>query len=576
METIEFLGSRRNALRARGRGEIFAGAFLATLLVAAPAAAQAPLLNTFGGTLGYGTSCLSPNDDGSSAIISLLPAFPAGLRFFTMTHTSAYVNTNGNITFSGPEPIYTPDPFPVAARPMIAPYWADVDIRLQGGVCMGGAGTSSRGDLGCSNPPENGVWWYLEPGRMVVTWDRTGYYTCHNNLRMSFQLVLTAAPSSCGGDGDFDVEFRYNRCEWTTGDASGGSGGFGGTPAQAGFDAGDGVNFVEIMGSRTGTIHTILCTMSNLSPPETGIWRFSVRGGTIYCLDAGLPCTLPGLIGACAEGRTNCVGMGTECQPFVTPTPERCDALDNDCNGVADDGTGLCGNAWQVCERGVCLEPCLDGCPVGETCTATGVCVDDACASVTCPTGQRCEGGVCVGACDGVVCPARQVCFAGSCIDACAGLTCDACSTCVDGMCVTRCPARMCLATETCTASGACVETACMGVTCPPGEVCGGGVCSDACAGAMCPRGQRCETGACVPIALPDAGMPDSGLPDVSQPDGDDATGSDGGVDADPGAARRRGGCACRVTAGGEAGSQPWLGALLAGFALALILRRRR
>ena len=115
----------------------------AALLPAGRAGATVPLQAGLGGTRGYGTECLSPNDDGSSAIISLLPAFPAGLRFFTMTHTSAYVNTNGNITFSGPEPIYTPAPFPVAARPMIAPYWADVDIRLQGGICMGGAGTSS-------------------------------------------------------------------------------------------------------------------------------------------------------------------------------------------------------------------------------------------------------------------------------------------------------------------------------------------------------------------------------------------------------------------------------------------------
>mgnify|MGYP000039875964 CR=1 FL=1 len=41
-------------------------------------------------------------------------------------------------------------------------------------------------------------------------------------------LVLGHGPEQGGaGEGDFDVEFRFNRCEWTTGDASGGSGGFG-------------------------------------------------------------------------------------------------------------------------------------------------------------------------------------------------------------------------------------------------------------------------------------------------------------------------------------------------------------
>jgi hypothetical protein len=69
-----------------------------------------------------------------------------------------------------------------------------------------------------------------EPGLLVVTWHNVGYYNTHDDRKMDFQLILRNA-LDCGS-GDFDVEFRYNRCEWTTGDASGGSGGFGGTPAQ--------------------------------------------------------------------------------------------------------------------------------------------------------------------------------------------------------------------------------------------------------------------------------------------------------------------------------------------------------
>src|SRR5690349_12634634 len=106
-------------------------ALLAFTSGASDAKAQVPLINTFGGTRGFGTRCLSPNDDGSSASIDLAPAFPAGLRFFTRTHTAAFVNTNGNISFSGNVPTYTPDAFPVADQPMIAPYWGDVDIRTQ-------------------------------------------------------------------------------------------------------------------------------------------------------------------------------------------------------------------------------------------------------------------------------------------------------------------------------------------------------------------------------------------------------------------------------------------------------------
>ena len=102
------------------------------VLSAGVARASVPLIWGFGGVRDYGTHCLSPNDDGSSARIDLTPAFPSGLRFFSATHTSAFVNTNGNITFSGSVSTYTPNAFPVANQPMIAPYWGDVDTR--GGV----------------------------------------------------------------------------------------------------------------------------------------------------------------------------------------------------------------------------------------------------------------------------------------------------------------------------------------------------------------------------------------------------------------------------------------------------------
>ena len=58
-------------------------------VLASAARGQAPLIATYGGTVGYGTDCLSPNDDGSSAVISLAPAFPNGLHFFSAVHTVA-------------------------------------------------------------------------------------------------------------------------------------------------------------------------------------------------------------------------------------------------------------------------------------------------------------------------------------------------------------------------------------------------------------------------------------------------------------------------------------------------------
>jgi hypothetical protein len=58
-----------------------------------------------------------------------------------------------------------------------------------------------------------------------------GYYNQRTDKLNRFQLIITR---------DGYAGFSYANMQWTTGDASGGSGGFGGSPARAGFDAGNG------------------------------------------------------------------------------------------------------------------------------------------------------------------------------------------------------------------------------------------------------------------------------------------------------------------------------------------------
>jgi hypothetical protein len=238
---------------------------LATSLVTAfrlngaAAQEQEPLLiSGLGGEAGFGTGVLEGNDDGSSAEIDLRAAFPNGLPYFGQTYHSMYVNNNGSITFGGPTGTFTPQRFPLAGNRMIAPYWADVDTR-QGG-----------------RPARNGVYWDIRPGRVVVTWHQVGFFPLNDSRLNTFQLVLISN-EALTSDNLWRVEFRYENLDWTTGGASGGSQGFGGVPAQAGFNAGDGTTFRILPGSGTRGVLRLART-SNIGMP--GIWLINIFQGT--------------------------------------------------------------------------------------------------------------------------------------------------------------------------------------------------------------------------------------------------------------------------------------------------------
>ncbi len=230
----------------------------------------AALLAGLGGPNGYGPleNCLTPSDDGSyvgpapeggvgSSAITLGTGFGTGLLLGAMRYPSVFLNNNGNLTLRRVLNEFTSARFPRGSgEPMIAPWWGDVDTR------------------GGGHPSRNHVCFVSEPSRLVATWYRVGYYTMHDDRQNSFQVIIT--PAGAAGSGDFDAEFRYGLCQWTTGDASGGTGGLGGTPAQAGIDVGDSTNAVSLPGSGTADV-LYLCTTSNVGIP--GVWRVQVRSG---------------------------------------------------------------------------------------------------------------------------------------------------------------------------------------------------------------------------------------------------------------------------------------------------------
>ncbi|QKR99068.1 PEPxxWA-CTERM sorting domain-containing protein [Sphingomonas sp. CL5.1] len=230
--------------------------------LAMPAVASAGTVDTSFTTDGTVARC----DDCYTSAIS--PGF--SLNFFGNTYSSFYVSNNGYITFQYGTGGYTPYGLGsgYSGQPIIAPFFADVDTRpSNGGTVTYGSGT------------------YAGQNAYAVTWNSVGYYPEQTDKLNTFQLVLT--DRSDVGTGDFDIYFNYDQTQWETGSASGGSGGFGGTPAAAGFNAGTGNasgTYYQIPGSLTtgsfednGTNPLIGQTNDNVP----GQYLFQVRAGQV-------------------------------------------------------------------------------------------------------------------------------------------------------------------------------------------------------------------------------------------------------------------------------------------------------
>jgi hypothetical protein len=313
---------------------------------------------------------------------------------------------------------------------------------------------------------------------------------------------------------------------------------------------------------------------------------FYVSG--LACEGGNMPCDT-GQIGACSVGRTDCAvnGQSPVCRPVVQKGAEICDNVDNDCDGVIDNGEGLCTNPDKpFCFQGQCVGTCVGGefpCPVGLECDASGHCSDPVCASVTCMPGTACRNGQCVDPCMGVTCPYGQSCQLGQCVDPCMGVTCPGERVCERGLCVANCSCRGCDTGLTCTADGKCTDPACAGVKCAAGTICKAGACVDACAGVTCPGNGVCSLGTCsTPMPGGDGssgnGSISFGGSGIDFPGtGGNSTGASGPSNGTSGhgVASKSSGCGCRMA------DRPmnlpaqlaWLGSAVA---LAFAARKRR
>lgn len=179
------------------------------------------------------------------------------LHFFGTDYTQFFANNNGNISFNGGISAFTPTGPQGASQPIISPFFADVDTR---------------------NPASGLMYLRTDPNQIIVTWDQVGYFGEHADKLDSFQLVLRG-PDFVIPAGEGQIGFFWKTMQWETGDASGGSGGFGGTPGAVGF--GDGLLNGQIL---QGSIENGISGVVN----DHHLW-FNLTEGGVPVTTNGVP-----------------------------------------------------------------------------------------------------------------------------------------------------------------------------------------------------------------------------------------------------------------------------------------------
>ncbi|XP_018417665.1 PREDICTED: alpha-tectorin-like [Nanorana parkeri] len=261
-------------------------------------------------------------DDGCSEQEHLQEEF----NFFGKSYKCLYVCNNGLVSFNTPVSQYTPDAFPLTeGQKFIAPFWGDSDIDLGGDVHHRETKDPRilqriTDDMAKHLPSLH----YKAKWAYIVTWYEMVFYGAAVKKRNTFQAVLTS-------DGyQYFVIMNYKKIEWTTGTASEGDPdtGLGGTPAQAGFNSGDEINYFNIPGSRTNEVLKITST-SNVNYP--GRWIFQVDhldapGGCIFqakFASEGVPFWKE----STCSTKCLCQGKTVTCVSEVCPPSSTCELL---------------------------------------------------------------------------------------------------------------------------------------------------------------------------------------------------------------------------------------------------------
>jgi hypothetical protein len=223
-----------------------------------------------------GDATLASGDDQISPPIYIPIRFP----FFNHKYDEIKIQINGIILFGNQSYqliSFTPQRFPVNTLICVAPFWADI-ITTDGE----GSGIFYRqiidentlaeldrmvGDAFPGQITHQFIWAF------VVTWHEVPGYGLPTSYRNTFQAILAT-----NGISSFAI-YNFEKLQWTSGSASNN------IHAQAGFNAGDLVNYFLINKSFSPAIVTIV-NDSNINYP--GRFIFSV-GGDITDVECNTP-----------------------------------------------------------------------------------------------------------------------------------------------------------------------------------------------------------------------------------------------------------------------------------------------
>jgi hypothetical protein len=175
------------------------------------------------------------------------------------------------------------------------------------------------------------------------------------------------------------------------------------------YDVGQEIRYIGTFADSDGTVACFDCDDNNNrrfpGNPEICDGLDNDCNGVVDdgIADEGESCAT-GLPGACAEGRRVCLGGRLECTGAGEASDEVCNVVDDDCDGSIDeDQRNACGRCGDVP-----TETCNG---LDDDCDAA---VDD---DAPCPPGEVCRWGRCADPCVNNECSGTEVCIEGLCAE---------------------------------------------------------------------------------------------------------------------------------------------------------------